>query len=37
MVEGYFKHAQDEKNFVKFKDINVKIEVWLQIQGNGST
>ena len=26
MVEGYFKHVQDEKNFVKFKDGEVKIE-----------
>ena len=26
MVEGYFKHAQDEKNCVKFKDGEVKIE-----------
>ena len=26
MVEGYFKHAQDEKNCVKFKDREVKIE-----------
>ena len=26
MVEGYFKHTQDEKNCVKFKDGEVKIE-----------
>ena len=26
MVEGYFRHAQDEKNCVKFKDGEVKIE-----------
>ena len=26
MVEGYFKHSQDEKNCVKFKDGEVKIE-----------
>ena len=26
MVEGYFKHAQDEKNCVKFKDGEVKID-----------
>ena len=26
MVERYFKHAQDEKNCVKFKDGEVKIE-----------
>ena len=26
MVERYFKHAQDEKNYVKFKDGEVKIE-----------
>ena len=27
MVEGYFRHAQDEKSCVKFKDGEVKIEV----------
>ena len=26
MMEGYFKHAQDEKNCVKFKEGEVKIE-----------
>ena len=26
MVEGYFRHPQDEKNCVKFKDGEVKIE-----------
>ena len=26
MIEGYFKHTQDEKNCVKFKDGEVKIE-----------
>ena len=26
MVEGYFKHVQDEKNCVKFKDGEVKID-----------
>ena len=26
MVEGYFRHALDEKNCVKFKDGEVKIE-----------
>ena len=26
IVEGYFKHAQDDKNCVKFKDGEVKIE-----------
>ena len=26
MVEGYFRHAQDEKNYIKFKDREVQIE-----------
>ena len=26
MLEGYFRHALDEKNFVKFRNGEVKIE-----------
>ena len=36
VVEGYFRHAQNKKNCVKFKDGEVKIEGLATKQGNVS-